>query len=134
MNKITPKDYAIGLIESVRGKRNDEIKIVADKFVSLLVENNDLSKSQKIIDTFSSLWNKENKIVESEITTTEKLDDKALNSLKSFLIEVSGAKEAVINEKIDRDILGGAIIKYDDKVLDKSLKTKVKKLNNLIKS
>lgn len=134
MNKITPKDYAMGLFESIKGKMENEITIVIDNFIATLAKNNDLSKVSKIIDAFSRLWNKESGIVESEIAVAKKLDRDSLNLLKDFLLKLSGAKEAVVKEIIDESILGGAVIRYEDKVFDFSLKTKIKNLNNLIKA
>jgi len=132
--KVLPKEYAIGLIESIKGKNDNEIKKITDNFVDLLIKNNDLSKSENISRIFSSLWNKENKIVESEIITAKKIDGDSLASLKNFLTNKTGAKKITINERIDKNIIGGTIIKYNDKVLDKSLKTKIKKLSDSIKS
>lgn len=132
--KVTPKRYAIGLFNSIADKDGNEIKNIVNNFVSLLIENNDLSKAGKISEIFSSLWNKKNKIIESEIVTAKKLDEKSLASLKNFLINQSKAEEIIIKEKIDKNILGGVIIKYDDKILDKSLKTKIRNLKKSIKN
>ncbi|PIR57645.1 MAG: ATP synthase F1 subunit delta [Parcubacteria group bacterium CG10_big_fil_rev_8_21_14_0_10_38_31] len=131
--KITPKEYATGLFYSISGKNDDEIKNIVNNFVNLLIINNDVSKADKVSQVFSSLWNKENKIVESEVTTSNKLDAESQESLKKFLIKESKAKEVIIKENIDKSILGGMIIKYNDKILDRSLKTKIKNLNNFIK-
>lgn len=131
--KITPKDYATSLLQAIKGKKDGEADIIVGRFVDVLAKNNDLSKESKIIDYFSFLWNKENKIVESEITTARIIDAGLRNSLKDLLIKISRAEKVEMIEKVDKDILGGVIIKYDDRVLDGSLKTKVKNLNNAIK-
>lgn len=132
--KVTPKEYAIGLFSSTSGKDDNEIKKIVNNFVDLLIKNNDLSQTDKISQIFSSLWNKENGIVESEVTTVKKLDPELLASLKNFLITESKAREVIIRETTDKSILGGVIIKYNDKILDRSLKTKIKNLSNSIKS
>ncbi|MCR4284116.1 MAG: ATP synthase F1 subunit delta [Parcubacteria group bacterium] len=131
--KITPKEYAVGLFNSAYGKDEDEVKNIINKFVDLLIKNNDLSKAGKIYDIFSSLWNKAEGIVESEVTTAKKLDKESIESLKNFLIKQSKAKKMIIREKIDKNILGGMIVRYNDKILDRSLKTKIKNLSNSIK-
>lgn len=132
--KITSKDYALSLMMAVKGKKENEVKNIASKFVDLLIENNDMSKSSKILETFSRLWNKENGVIEADVTIARKLDPASLNSLTNFLSKLSGAKKVKISEKIDENILGGVIVRYDDKVIDKSLKTKIKNLSNAIKS
>lgn len=132
--KVTPKEYAVGIFNSVKGKDENEVKNIVNKFVNLLIKNNDMSKTDKISEIFSFLWNKENKIVESEIVTAKKLDEESIGSLKNFLITQSKAKKIIIKEKIDRNILGGIIVRYDDKILNRSLKTKIENLSNSIKS
>jgi len=131
--KVTPKEYAVGLFNSIYGKDGGEVKNIINKFVNLLIKNNDLSKSGKISEIFSSLWNEAEEVVESEVITAKKLDGESIETLKDFLIKQSYAKKVTIKEKIDRNILGGMIIRYNDKVLDKSLKTKIKNLSNSIK-
>ncbi len=132
--KVTPKTYANSLFESTLGKDDYEVKKIVDNFTDLLIKNNDLSKARKVTQIFSSLWNKENGIIESEVISARKLDTDSLNSIKDFLITQSKAKKILVKEKINKDILGGVIIKYDDKILDNSLKTKIKDLNMSIKS
>lgn len=130
---ITSKDYATSLIRATKSKTEKEIKSVINNFVDLLIQNNDMSRTSKILDIFSTLWNKENNIVEAEIIAARKLDQGAIDSLGNFIIKLSGAKKVKIAEKINEDILGGAIIRYEDKIIDKSLKTKIKNLSNSIK-
>lgn len=123
--KATSKQYAISLFESVDGKKDGEVGAVIKSFLELLVKNNDLSKAEKIIAEFVKLWNKKEGVVESEITTARKLDKASSDSLKKMVAELTGAKKVIVNEKIDEKILGGAVIRYDDQILDASLKTRL---------
>ena len=131
--RITPKQYAISLFESVSNKKDGEAEAVVKKFFGLLVRNNDLSKSGRIISELARLWNKKSGIVESEVVTARKLDDSSIRSLEKFLSEESGAKKIVINEKVDENILGGVVVRYGDTMLDASLRTKVRDLKSAIK-
>lgn len=130
---IAPKDYALGLLHATKSKDKNEITSVVHNFVDILVQNNDVSKTARILDIFATLWNKENSIVEAEIITAETLNRADVDSLENFLITLSGAKKVRMTEKIDEDILGGVIIKYGDNIMDKSLRTKIKDLNDFIK-
>src|SRR3989344_2212515 len=128
--RITPKQYAISLFESVSNKKDGEAEAVVKKFFGFLVRNNDLSKSDRIISELARLWNKKSDIVESEVVTARKLDDSSIRSLEKFLSEESGAKKIVINEKVDENILGGVVVRYGDTMLDASLRTKVRDLKS----
>lgn len=131
--KITPKLYAAGLLQALHNKQGAEIIAVIDAFVALLIKNNDIAKADKIIAAFLALWNKEHGIIASEITTAKKLDKETKDSLESFLLKRSGARAVEIQEKIDSDVLGGVVIRYDDTVLDYSIKTKISDLISAIK-
>lgn len=131
--KATPKQYAMGLLLAVRGKKDDDVRVIADAFAKLLVQNNNTSKADLIFEVFSLLWDKEHGIVESRITTARKLDADTTDRLKVFLSRLTGAREIKMEEKIDSSALGGAIIRYGDTVMDYSVKTKISDLNSAIK-
>ena len=130
---IAPKDYALGLLHATKSKDENEVTSVIHNFVDVLVQNNDVSKTARILDIFAMLWDKENSIVEAEIVTATTMNREEADSLENFLITLSGAKKVRMVEKIDKDILGGVIIKYGDKIMDKSLRTKIKDLSDFIK-
>lgn len=128
--KITEKQFALSLYESLSGKSEKEAGVVIEKFVKVLVENNELAKFEKIIEEFVNIWNKEKGIVEAEITSAKGLDKEIVKLLNGYIVKLSGAKEVAMKEKIDKDLLGGVIIKYGDQVLDGSLKMRLSSLKD----
>ncbi len=128
--KITAKQYALSLYESVKNKKEEEIRDIIDNFINLVVENNDVSKIDKIIDQFEIVWNKEEGIVEAEIVSARKLDNKTVKLLDGYIAGLAGAKKVVMGERIDKSILGGVIIRYGDKVLDGSMRARIDNLKN----
>lgn len=121
--KITPKKLALGLHESVEGKSESQIKNAIKNFVEILARLNMLSKAEKIREEFEKIWNSKYGIVECEVVSANKLNKSGVKSVEKRVIEDSAAEKVVITEKIDKNILGGIIIKYGDKVFDASLKT-----------
>ena len=67
--KITPKQYAQSLYESLKGKDKNESKELIDNFVNTIIENNDTSKLEKIIEQFEKKWNQEEGIVDAEVVS-----------------------------------------------------------------
>ena len=126
--KITVKQFAWSLYEAVDGKSPSQVKSVIKKFIELLVDKNMLIKADKIAAEFLKIWNEKNGIVEALATSANGLDKANIKLLKNYIAELSGAKTVLLNEKIDKNILGGVVISYGDKILDASLKTS---LNNL---
>lgn len=130
--KIAPKQYAESLYDSVSDKPKNEIKKVIEGFARILISNNDISKLDKIIEQFSLIWKKEGGIVEAEIKSARELDKQVVKLLNNYIASLSGAKKVEVKEQVDKNILGGLVIKYNDKVLDGSLKTRIKELKKVI--
>jgi len=123
--KITPKQYALSLYETVDGKSSGEVKAVIKKFVEFLAKKNQLSKAEKIIVEFIKIWNDKRGIVEVRSVSAKGLDKETVKLLKNYIIKLSGAKEVIMNQEINKDILGGVVIRYADKVVDGSLRTQL---------
>ena len=126
--KLTNKKYAQALFESIDGKSEKEINVVLKNFIDLLIKKNALAKIDKILEEFDTIWNKENKIVKATITTAQELDKSTSTSLENYIKKLSGAEKLEVENKINKDLISGAIIKYGDRILDNSLKTRI---NNL---
>lgn len=128
--KLTPKQYAEGLFESINGKNGKEAQVVLDKFVSLLIVNNQTSQLRKIVDSFDLIWKQRNGIIEAEIKVAKKLGNDSREILQKYVLEISKAKNVEMTEVIDESLLGGFIVKYDGSIVDNSLKTRIQDLKN----
>jgi len=128
--KITAKQYALSLYEAVDGQSAVKVKAVIEKFVKLLAGKNQLSKAEKIIAEFIKIWNDRHGIVEALAISAKGLDKEAVKLLKNYIVKLSGAKEVVLSQETNKDILGGVIIKYGDRVMDGSLRTSLEELKN----
>lgn len=128
--KITPKQYADALYQSVSGQGDKQVKSVIDSFVNVVIENNDVSKINKIIEQFEVIWNRGEGIVEAEVVSARELDNKIVKLLNSYIAELSGAKKVAMQEQVDESILGGVVIRYGDKILDGSMKMRIDNLKN----
>jgi F-type H+-transporting ATPase subunit delta len=130
--KVSPKQYAVALYESVKDKKDGEVKAVVKKLGVVLKNHGDLGKFDKIAEEFSKIWNDTEGLVEAEVESARELDNKMVKWLNGYIVEISGAKEVVINQKENKKILGGIIIRYKDKILDASLKGRIENLKELI--
>lgn len=130
--KIKPKQYATGLFESLAASSDKEKKDVIDKFVKTLIENNDISKLEAILEYFSAMWNKHEDTVEAEIISAHELDAKSLAELKELLMKKADARNVKIKEHRNKKLLGGVVLKYGDKSLDLSLKRKLDEFKRIM--
>ena len=126
--KITPKQCAESLYQAVVGKKDSEVKIAVENFVKVLINNNNISKTDEIIKQFVNVWNREQGIVEAEVVSAKKLDKKIVKLLHSYIVKLSGARKVLLRQEVDKDVLGGVMIKYKDRVLDGSLRMRLGEL------
>jgi F-type H+-transporting ATPase subunit delta len=128
--KITSKQYAELLYEITDKKEESEAGEAIESFAKFLSNNNDAFKIDRIVKNFQEIWNEKKGIVESVIESSCKLDDSTVGMLNQYILKLSKAKKVVIKEKTDKNLLGGVVIRYKDKILDGSLKTRLRELNN----
>ena len=126
--KISPKQYAESLYQTVQGKKDSDIEYAIENFVKVLQINSDINKLDKIAEQFCKIWDREKGIIKAEVVSAKELGKEIVELLNSYITKLSGAEKVLIKEKVDKNILGGAIIKYEDKILDGSLKTKLGEL------
>lgn len=126
--KITAKQFALSLYESLEGKTAGQVKVIIKKFVEFLAGKNMLDRADKIEAEFLKIWHEKNGIIEAEVRSANDLDKANVKLLKKYIAALAGAKTVSLKEKIDKNILGGVIIKYGDKILDASLKTQLEEL------
>ena len=123
--KITAKQYVESLYQAVRDKNNSQIKDAIKNFFSILVQNNDILKAEEIVKEFEKIWNIEQGIIEAKVVSAKELDKNIVKLLNNYITELSGVRKIILNQKINKNILGGMVITYEDKVLDGSLRMRL---------
>jgi len=105
----------------------DEISSQVKNFVSILAENKRLPLLPEIVSLFEILKaNKEMKVdvnVASAFPLSDALQEKLAVSLKEKL-----QREVVLHSKTDKSLIGGAVIRAGDLVIDGSVRGKLGKL------
>jgi F-type H+-transporting ATPase subunit delta len=130
--KISARQYAQSLYDSVSGKSEKEIKSILKSFVVVLGRNLDLYKGEEISQLFQAIWEREHGEVRAELLSARELGPTARTIVTDYLKEKTGAKKISLTEEIDKKLLGGFVLKYNSKVLDGSLKTSLEELKNEI--
>lgn len=125
--KISPKKYAQALFDSLKGKDDKESIIIIDLFIEMLYEDNQIALIRKIIYYFQALYEKEGLYSKVRIESAHKLSDKTKSEIKKYLQKKEIKGELKWEEIIDEKLKGGFILRYQDQILDLSLKTR---LNN----
>ncbi len=128
--KITAKQYAQCLYELTSTQSEAMVKDILSKFVVLLDKHHALNLAPAISTAFTELWNREHGEVVAELTSARELKSEAKEMIISYLKEKSGAKEIILDENVDKNILGGFVLKYNNKIVDASLRSSLAELKN----
>ncbi len=130
--KISVQQYAASLYDCVADKSEKDAKMVVTNFVAILEKNRDLNKELAIIEAFNEIWNTANGEVAATLTSARELSSGVKETMVDYLKEKTGAKKISVEEKIDKALIGGFVLRYGSKVLDGSLKSSLNSLKNKI--
>ncbi len=100
-------------------------------FLKLLIENNRVAILPEIAQLFEALKAATENVVEATITTATELSDSQISTLQHALSAKLGQRVTVSTE-IDQDLIGGAVIRAGDFVIDGSVRSQLAKLANTL--
>ncbi len=102
-----------------------------DNFLNLLVKNDRISVLSDIEQQFEELVAKAQASVNAQVISAIALTDSQKSSIASALEQRLGLK-VNLEETVDADLVGGAIIKAGDLVIDGSAKGRIEKLTSAL--
>lgn len=111
----------------------DELNESVGNFVKLLAQNKRLPLLPGIVRHFAQLKTEHEQAVDVELTTAIALDSEAEEKLAASLA-TKLARKINIHTRIDPTLLGGAVLKYGDMVIDGSVRGRLDKLSRAINS
>jgi F-type H+-transporting ATPase subunit delta len=82
-----------------------------------------------IIDIFLevvSIYKRKNSIVDAEVVTAVEINEETIKTMESFILKLTGGKQVDIRNKVDENIIGGFALKFNDKLYDASIATKLR--------
>ncbi|MFW6273714.1 MAG: ATP synthase F1 subunit delta [Halanaerobium sp.] len=101
-------------------------------FIYILIEKRREYQLESIISSFNQLVDREENILNVEVTSAVKMKQSALNKLKNRLKEILD-KNIRINNIVNENIIGGLVLKVEDYIIDGSLIFELKNLEQKIK-
>tara|TARA_B100001758_G_scaffold247626_1_gene266241 strand:- start:2570 stop:3127 length:558 start_codon:yes stop_codon:yes gene_type:complete len=134
---LTNKDFLI-LIKSPIVKTDKKIQIIkkifgnnfsdlTNMFVNIITKKKRENKLKNITESFIRLYKKHNNIETVTLTTAVPVDEFLKTEIKQVIHSFTKNK-VELEEVVEKDILGGAIIRIGDKQLDASVARLVKEL------
>lgn len=129
---ISSRQYAQSLYEMTKGKSETEIKDILRKFVAILNNSHVLNKASEIITNFQKIWNEENGELVVSLASARELGPSVRELIIDYLKAKTGTKKISLTEKINKDLIGGFVLSYNDQIIDGSLKNNLVDLKNKI--
>lgn len=132
------KDPSVPSVTKVEGLNSILEKMSASditkNFVALLSDNNRLTELGHILGAFTDISAEQRGEVKALVTTAEELAREEVDELANGLADLlKPGQTLVLEEKVDPSIIGGIVIDINDKHVDLSILSRVKKLQQIIR-
>ncbi len=101
-------------------------------FCMLLADKNRLTDLKGIAAAYAAMLDQKTGTLRGKMVTAVPLPEAKQSSIKAHLEKISG-KRIILDFNVDENILGGLILKIEDRVLDGSLKAQINILKDQIK-
>jgi F-type H+-transporting ATPase subunit delta len=123
-NASIANEKIVELIISITG---DNLVAGSEGLIKLLVENKRLNVLSEIVEMFEGLRAEAEKTIEAEVVSAFEVDAAAQGKIKAALKSRLG-REVTLTCKIDKSLIGGAIVRAGDLVIDGSAAAQLKSL------
>ena len=102
------------------------------RFIGVVTHNRRLFALAAMIDAYLKILAARRGEVNAEVTSATKLDERQIEAVTDALKRVVGGKVSV-DLKVDSGIIGGLIVRVGSRMYDSSLKTKLQKMQLVMK-
>jgi F0F1-type ATP synthase delta subunit len=126
--KITPKQYAQVLVESIK---EDNVSDIAKAFWYKLQKNGQHKDLGKIIAALDQEYAKLNNKILAQVYSEKALDDEQLEKIGSKL-KSQYKKEVIVNNIVNPRQSAGLIVKVDGTEINLSLENKITRLKSAL--
>lgn len=117
------KSQLVDAILAAAGSEDEETR----NLVALLAENGRLTAVSEMAEQFDALRAEAEKITQAEVVSATELSDSQRDAIAARLKEKLGT-EVTLSTSIDESLIGGAIVRAGDLVIDGSVRAKLERL------
>jgi len=124
-NPFIEPDKKKAVINEVIGDSNSNLR----NFLMLLVDRRRILLLEPICEQYITLLRQKNQTVLAEISSAVPLSQEQEQAIREKVIAMTNARQVDLETKIDRDLIGGVIIKVGSQVIDASLRSQLRRLS-----
>ena len=115
---VIPGDKKIKVLGAVAG---DKFNLITTAFAALLVKKGRESNLPEIAGAFISQYKEHKKIHTVKLTTAAPVSDEIKKAIIAQVKKTGGYENIELEEKVDKDIIGGFVLQVGDKLVDASI-------------
>ncbi len=123
----TAQTYGASLYQLTAGLPDKDVKRAIERFVELLASRHELDLAPKVLEAVEREARKAEGVLEVSVSTADELSEDRRERLEKAFAKATG-KSVEMRWKTDASLIGGAVIRYDDILLDASLKGRLDRL------
>ena len=121
---VISKKEKISLIDNTF---EDKININIKNFLKILIEQDRISFISDISDSYKELLNEKNNILEGFVISAIPMKKEEIKELEEKLSEKYN-KNVTLENKVDKSILGGVLVRLGNEEIDGTVKTRLDKM------
>lgn len=133
----------IKLLNHPQVSKDEKIKIVTDTFdgkasdeltglMVMVVEKGHMNEIISILNYFVKQVKKEKNIGVATVKSAVELNDSQKQAIEKRLIETTAYDTMEIDYSVDKSLIGGLVIRIEDRVVDSSIKTKLDNMSRTL--
>jgi F-type H+-transporting ATPase subunit delta len=130
---LSPALTAAQQSETLINLCGDELSPTVHKLIIVLAENKRLTLLGEISELFAALKAAQEKTVDVELSTAFELNQEVVNKITQAL-KTRLNREIKLLTRVDKNLIGGAVIRAGDTVIDSSVRGKLTKLAEAMNS
>lgn len=143
INVLKENDELIKLLNHPRINKDEKKQIVRNTFdgkvsseltglITMVVDKDHISDIVGILEYFLKLVKKEKNIGVVSVTSAVALSDVQKANIEKRLIETTSYTSLETEYKVDESLIGGLVIRIEDRVVDSSIKSKLDKMSKML--
>ena len=123
-NPIVAGDAKKAVLSKVFANTND----ITKGFISYLVDKKREEELPLVASNFIASYNEMKGIASATVLSATPLDETTLSKMKRYVENLIGKSDIALHNEVDAAIIGGIIIKHEDKLLDKSVSKELREI------
>lgn len=126
-NKKQAQILATAIYSASKDKKGKELDLVIDNFVKYLKNHRSMNILADILAEVEKMYLQDNGILKAEVVSKTVLTEKESKIVSDMVHDKTG-KKVIVESRVDQEMLGGVVVKYQDKIIDASLNRQLSRL------